>query len=60
MYLPKQGDIVWITLDPRAGSEQMGRRPALIVTNNTFNVVRQIKRCSVTHIILTSFRAACE
>jgi len=36
--VPKQGDIVGITLDPRAGSEQMGRRPALIVTNNTFHV----------------------
>jgi len=37
MYTPKQGDIIWITLDPREGNEQMGRRPALVVTNNTFH-----------------------
>lgn len=35
-YLPKQGDIVWITLDPQAGHEQKGRRPALIISNNEF------------------------
>lgn len=36
-YTAKQGDIVWITLDPQAGHEQKGRRPALVVSNNTFN-----------------------
>ncbi|GHV08497.1 potassium-transporting ATPase subunit C [Clostridia bacterium] len=37
MYRPKQGDIVWLNLDPQAGHEQKGRRPALIVSNDTFN-----------------------
>jgi len=37
MYIPEQGDIVWITLDPREGNEQKGRRPALVITNKTFN-----------------------
>jgi len=36
-YHAKQGDIVWIDLDPQAGREQKGRRPALVVSNNTFN-----------------------
>ena len=36
-YEPKQGDIIWLTLDPQAGHEQMGRRPVLVVSNNTFN-----------------------
>lgn len=36
-YQAKQGDIIWITLDPRAGHEQKGRRPALVVSNNSFN-----------------------
>ena len=33
-YQPKQGDIVWITLDPQSGHEEMGRRPALIISGN--------------------------
>jgi len=36
-YSARQGDIVWITLDPQAGHEQRGRRPALVVSNNSFN-----------------------
>ncbi|HPL52852.1 MAG TPA: type II toxin-antitoxin system PemK/MazF family toxin [Bacillota bacterium] len=35
-YIPKQGDIVWITLDPQTGHEQKGRRPALILSNDSF------------------------
>jgi len=31
-YLPKQGDVVWINLDPRTGHEQSGRRPALVIS----------------------------
>lgn len=37
-YKAKQGDIVWLTLDPQAGHEQRGRRPALVISNNIFNV----------------------
>jgi len=36
-YKPKQGDIVYISLDPQSGHEQSGRRPALIVSNDDFN-----------------------
>ena len=36
-YKVQQGDIVWISLDPQSGHEQKGRRPALVVSNNTFN-----------------------
>jgi len=36
-YIPKQGDIVALTFDPQSGHEQKGRRPALIVSNETFN-----------------------
>jgi len=36
-YIAKQGDIIRINFDPQAGNEQMGRRPALVVTNGTFN-----------------------
>ena len=36
-YIPKQGDIVALSFDPQSGHEQKGRRPALIVSNHTFN-----------------------
>ena len=33
----KQGDIIWLDFDPQIGYEQKGRRPALVVSNETFN-----------------------
>ena len=36
-YVPKQGDIVALSFDPQSGHEQKGRRPAIIVSNKTFN-----------------------
>lgn len=36
-YKLMQGDIIFINFDPQIGHEQRGRRPALIVSNNTFN-----------------------
>jgi mRNA interferase MazF len=36
-YVPEKGDLVILTFDPRAGHEQKGRRPALIVSNVLFN-----------------------
>ncbi len=36
-YIPEQGDIVILNFDPQSGHEQKGRRPAIIVSNKTFN-----------------------
>lgn len=36
-YVPDRGDAVWITLDPQAGHEQAGRRPALVVSPAAYN-----------------------
>ena len=36
-YVPGRGDVVWITLDPQAGHEQRGRRPALILSPAAYN-----------------------
>ncbi len=36
-YIPKRGDLVWINFDPAAGHEQKGKRPALILSPETFN-----------------------
>lgn len=36
-YIPAQGDIVALNFDPQSGHEQKGRRPAVIISNQTFN-----------------------
>jgi mRNA interferase MazF len=36
-YIPQQGDIINISLDPRLGHEQKGRRPGLIVSNADYH-----------------------
>jgi mRNA interferase MazF len=33
----KQGHIIWLDFDPQTGHEQKGRRPALVISNETFN-----------------------
>ena len=34
---PARGDLVWICLNPQAGHEQAGRRPALVVSPLEYN-----------------------
>lgn len=36
-YVPQRGDVVWITLNPQAGHEQAGRRPALVLSPAAYN-----------------------
>ncbi|MBX7255974.1 MAG: type II toxin-antitoxin system PemK/MazF family toxin [Candidatus Hydrogenedentes bacterium] len=36
-YVPRQGDLVSVTLDPQSGHEQKGRRSAIVVSKTTFN-----------------------
>jgi mRNA interferase MazF len=36
-YSAKQGDIIKLDFSPTKGHEQSGRRPALIVSNDTYN-----------------------
>lgn len=36
-WFPERGDAVWITLDPKAGHEQAGRRPALVLSPSAYN-----------------------
>ena len=36
-YVPKCGDVVWITMNPQAGHEQAGRRPAVVLSPQTYN-----------------------
>ena len=36
-YIPEQGDIVTLNFNPQSGHEQKGKRPAMIISNKTFN-----------------------
>jgi mRNA interferase MazF len=36
-YVPRCGDVVWITLNPQAGHEQTGRRPAVVLSPQNYN-----------------------
>lgn len=35
--VPDRGDIIWISMNPQAGHEQSGRRPALVVSRASYN-----------------------
>lgn len=36
-YSPARGDVVWLTFSPQAGHEQVGRRPALVLSPSSYN-----------------------
>ncbi|MGE5607050.1 MAG: type II toxin-antitoxin system PemK/MazF family toxin [Bacteroidota bacterium] len=36
-FVPSQGDIIWLNFTPQSGHEQMGKRPALVISNDFFN-----------------------
>jgi len=36
-YCPRRGDIVWLSFHPQAGHEQAGRRPALVLSPESYN-----------------------
>jgi len=36
-YVPDRGDLVWLEFTLQTGSEQAGRRPALVISPKTYN-----------------------
>lgn len=36
-YVPERGNAVWISLNPQAGHEQAGRRPAVVLSPESYN-----------------------
>ena len=36
-YVPKRGDVVWLSFNPQAGHEQVGRRPAVVLSPRAYN-----------------------
>lgn len=38
IYQPDRGDLIWLEFTPHAGTEQGGRRPALVISAQEFNI----------------------
>jgi mRNA interferase MazF len=36
-YIPRRGDIVWLNFTPQKGHEQRGKRPAIVLSPETYN-----------------------
>lgn len=36
-YIPERGDAIWLEFNPQAGHEQAGRRPALVLSPQSYN-----------------------
>lgn len=36
-YVPDRGELVWVALNPIAGHEQAGRRPAMVMSPRSYN-----------------------
>lgn len=45
LYTPDAGDIVWLEFSPQAGHEQAGRRPALVISDISYNFKSGLMLC---------------
>ena len=36
-YVPRRGDALWLDFNPQAGHEQAGRRPAVVLSPESYN-----------------------
>lgn len=37
-YIPERGDLVWLNFTPQSGHEQMGKRPAVVLSPKEYNL----------------------
>lgn len=48
-YTPNQGDIVYLDFSPTKGHEQREKRPAIVISNNIFNInTKMAVMCPIT------------
>jgi mRNA interferase MazF len=47
-YIPDEGDVIWINLDPQAGCEQKGHRPAVVISPMSYNQQGLAIVCAIT------------
>lgn len=44
-YVPDRGDVVWLDFDPQAGHEQSARRPAFVLSPQSYNKKTSLMLC---------------
>ena len=50
MYQPARGDLIWLDFTPHSGTEQAGRRPALVLSAKDFNIATGLAYvCPITN-----------
>ncbi|MCF8360666.1 MAG: endoribonuclease MazF [Prolixibacteraceae bacterium] len=48
-YIPRRGDLIWLNFELQTGKEQKGRRPAVVLSNSSYNqIVGLVICCPVT------------
>lgn len=52
----RRGEVYWAELQPRSGSEQRGRRPVVVVSNDGFNLVPSWRSVIVVPLSTTTAR----
>jgi mRNA interferase MazF len=54
-YQPERGDFVYLDFTPQAGTEQAGRRPALVLSPRSFNIATRLAAvCPLTNTVTGS------
>jgi mRNA interferase MazF len=54
-YQPERGDFVYLDFTPHAGTEQAGRRPALVLSPRDFNIATGLATvCPITNTVTGS------
>ncbi len=49
-YVPERGNVVWISFSPQMGYEQAGSRPALVLSERSYNVLLDLAVvCPITN-----------
>ena len=44
-YIPRKGDLVWLNFSPQTGSEQKGKRPAIVISSGEYNKKTHLAVC---------------
>lgn len=44
-YVPRKGDLIWLNFSPQTGSEQKGKRPAIVISSGEYNKKTHLAVC---------------
>ena len=48
-FIPDKGDLIWLNFNPQAKREQAGKRPAIVLTSQSYNTASELALvCPIT------------